>query len=154
VDIELSLAVESVDQAAPVEPLCVEPQISVRRVLELLKERRATCVLICSGGQLLGIFTERDALGVLARRGDLSAAIESLMTANPVTVSAEASIGTAIREMVAGAFRRLPLIERDGRASGVVQVSGIVHFLVEHFPRTIYNLPPVPHPVTHDREGS
>ena len=46
-----------------------------------------------------------------------------------------------------------PIIDRLGRPLGILEVSGIVHYLVQHFPKTIYNLPPVAHPVMHDREG-
>jgi hypothetical protein len=37
---------------------------------------------------------------------------------------------------------------------GLLKVRGIVHYLVEHFPKTIYNLPPEPSMVTQQREGA
>ncbi len=66
----------------------------------------------------------------------------------------EASIGTAIRKMAHGGYRRLPIVDREGMPIGVLQTAAIVRFLVEHFPRTIYNLPPVHHRVMQQREGS
>jgi CBS domain-containing protein len=152
-DVEFSLTLESVQQAAPAEALCIEPEATIRQVLERLKEQGSGVVLICRHGKLVGIFTERDALHVLAGKSDLNAPIESAMTANPVTVGSNASIGTVIQKMASGGYRRLPTLDDQGRPSGVVEASDIVHLLVEHFPRTIYNLPPEPHPLTQQREG-
>jgi hypothetical protein len=55
--------------------------------------------------------------------------------------------------MSGGGFRRLPILDPDGRPTGILRVSDVVHYLVEHFPKTVYNLPPVPKPVMHEREG-
>jgi CBS domain-containing protein len=86
-------------------------------------------------------------------RAELDGPIEAVMVSSPVTLSVEDTIGTAILRMSSGGYRRLPIVDRQGRAMGVLQVSGIVHYLVEHFPKMVYNLPPVPHPAMHDREG-
>ncbi|MBI2825423.1 MAG: CBS domain-containing protein [Planctomycetia bacterium] len=152
-DIELNLTSEPVEQAGPVEPLCVEPTDSIRHVLRLLKERKAPSLLVCRSGVLVGIFTERDALRVMARSVDLDTPIEQVMVKNPVTLRAGEKVAVAVQKMSAGGYRRLPIVNDSGRPLGVVQVSGIVHYLVEHFPKTIYNLPPVAHPVMQQREG-
>jgi CBS domain-containing protein len=99
------------------------------------------------------VFTERDALRVMAQNIDLATPIEQMMTPRPVTVHAGEKIGVAVQKMATGGYRRLPIVDDAGRPVGLVNVSGIVHYLVEHFPKTIYNLPPVPHPVMQQREG-
>ncbi|HWC90551.1 MAG TPA: CBS domain-containing protein [Pirellulales bacterium] len=152
-DIELQLTTDTVDQAAPHRPLCVEPQTSIREVFTLLKDNGAGAVLVCSRGRLAGIFTERDALGVMQRRDDLDAPIETVMIPAPVVLRADASVASAILRMSSGGYRRVPLVDVKGQPLGILEVAGIVHYLVEHFPKTIYNLPPVAHPVIHDREG-
>ncbi len=73
------------------------------------------------------------------------------MVANPVTLTANETIAVAVQQMSKGGYRRLPIVDRQGKPTGVVQVSGIVHYLVEHFPKTVYNLPPVAHPVMQQR---
>ena len=145
-DIELSLMTETVAQAAPVEPVCVSPQLSLRRVLEVLRRGGQSVALVCRDGALVGVFTERDALRVMAQNIDLSTSIEQMMTPRPITVHAREKIGNAVQKMATGGYRRLPIVDDAGRPVGLVHVSGIVHYLVEHFPKTIYNLPPVPHP--------
>jgi CBS domain-containing protein len=153
VDLELNLSTESVELASPLPPLCVEPETSLRDVFERLKVEGRGSVLVCRDGALVGIFTERDALRLMARGGNLDAPVESVMIRNPVTVDAQASVAQAVEMMSSGGYRRLPIVDRVGRPVGVVHVGGIVHYLAEHFPRTIYNQPPVPHPVTQHREG-
>lgn len=152
-DIELKLTTDEITQAWPVQPLCVEPGASIRDVLRQMKERRSGSVLICRGGVLAGIFTERDALRLLAERSNLDRPIEEVMVRNPVSLKADATVATAVLRMSSGGYRRLPLVDADGRPIGLIEVAGIMHYLVEHFPKTVYNLPPTPHPVTHEREG-
>lgn len=153
-DIEFNVAIESVDHIELSEPLCSEPQDSIRSVLLRLKQHNNGTALICREGVLVGIFTERDALQLLAAGANLDRPIESVMSASPVALRPEASIGTAIRKMAQGGYRRVPIVDREGAPLGVLHTAAIVRFLVEHFPRMIYNLPPVPHPVMQQREGS
>ncbi len=85
-DIEFNLMTESVDHAGPIEPVYVEPGTPLRDVLLVLRERKRHSALICRDGKLAGVFTERDALRVMARGIDLNAPIEEVMTPQPVTV--------------------------------------------------------------------
>ena len=152
-DIELNLTTESVAQASPAQGVCVAPEATVRDVLELMKERRAGSVLICRDGALAGIFTERDALRILASRGDLGQPIARVMSDAPASIPADAKVAAAIQRMSFGGYRRLPIVDAQNQPTGVLQASGIVHYLVQHFPRTVYNQPPVPFPATQLREG-
>lgn len=145
---------ENVDAAEPVEPLLVEPDARLADVFALLKAQNVGSVLICRDGALVGIFTERDALKLIAAGADLDVPIESVMVPNPTTLAVDCSVGAAIARMARGGYRRLPIVDGQGRPTGVVKTSGIVHYLVEHFPEEVYNLPPEPRPITHDREGA
>ena len=66
------------------------------------------------------------------------------MSSPPATIPATATVGEAIRTMAEGGYRHLPMVDDEGRPTGVVAVHGIVHYLVDHFPATVYNLPPNP----------
>ena len=153
-DFELNLNGETVDVVHPADPLAVEPDTPVRDVLALLKSQRTGSVLICRDGALIGIFTERDALRMMARGASLDVPIEQVMIADPVSIPVGASVGTAIRKMSEGGYRRLPIGDEQGRPQGGVKATGVVHYLVEHFPETVYNLPPQPNPVMDQREGA
>ncbi len=152
-DIGLNLENETVEQAGPQGPLCVGPEVSVREVLGLLREHRRGSLLVCRDGRLAGIFTERDALRLMAATADLDVPIEGVMTPDPVTVAANDPLSTAIARMSENGYRRLPIVDEHGRPVGVLDAAGIVHWLVQHFPAAVYNLPPVPQPATKEREG-
>lgn len=161
-DLELNLTTESVELASPLPPVAVSPQTSLREVFQRLKGEGRGSVLVCQDGALVGIFTERDALRLMARdllpgdpsdRIELDEPVETVMIRNPATIAATASVAAAVEKMSAGGYRRLPIVDGQKRPVGVLQVSGIVHYLAEHFPKTIYNQPPVSHGVTQHREG-
>lgn len=153
-DFQLNLNAETVAHLEALSPLCVEPAMTVRDVLHMLQTRRRSTVLICRDGQLVGIFTERDALKQMATEADLEAPIEEAMTRDPVVVLPEDSVGDAIAKMSRGGYRRLPIVDRDGVPTGVLSVRQILRYLVEHFPAAIYTLPPTPDEAIKDREGA
>jgi CBS domain-containing protein len=154
VDLEVSLTTETVAQLGPTPPVCVEPETTVRATMELLKSAAAGSAMICRGGELLGIFTERDALRLMGRGANLDVPIETAMVRNPVTVRTTDTVAAAVRKMAAGGYRRLPVLDPQGKLVGKISVPAIMHFLVEHFPNAVYNLPPQPQPTNTERHGA
>jgi CBS domain-containing protein len=154
VDIHLNLYTEQVQCASPAPPTCVEPRTTIREVMETLKRDRAGSALICREGVLVGIFTERDALRLMAEPTNWDAAIETVMTPGPVTLRATDTVGEAIQRMSAGRYRHLPIVDAAGKPLGMLKAAGIVHYLVEHFPTAVYNQPPVAHVAMQQREGA
>lgn len=120
----------------------------------MLKDQDRGCVFICRDEKIVGIFTERDALKIMASGADLNVPIEQVMVANPVTLLASDSVGKAIAKMSFGGYRRLPIVDDLGRPLGQLKVSGILRYLVEHFPKIVYTLPPAPHHAANEREGA
>lgn len=128
--------------------------MSVRDVLVLMRQHNTGCALVCRDEKLAGIFTQRDVLRLLATEADLSMAVDDVMARDPVTLHESDTMAEAIRRMSEGGYRHLPVVDDGGRPLGLLKVRGIVHFLVDHFPNTIYNLPPEPRLVAQDREGA
>lgn len=153
-DFQLHLETETVDSCYPAKPLCAAPDDSIRSVLRHLRSARTGAAMICVEGKLLGIFTERDALKVLADGTSLDAPVSSVMVRNPTTLRPNDTVGKAIGLMSAGGFRRLPIVDDEGKPVGLLKVSGILHYLVEHFPKVVYTLPPAPHHKMGEREGA
>ena len=153
-DFQLHLETETVEHCHLAKALIAAPSECTRNVVQMMQEAKTGVALICNEGQLSGIFTERDALRILANGVDLDAPVASVMIANPVTLRPNDTLGHSIALMSAGGFRRLPVIDGKGHVLGVLKVSGILHYLVEHFPKVIYTLPPEPHHRTETREGA
>lgn len=153
-DFQLSLESEGVGSAYPDQPLAATANDSVGQVMQLLRAQRMGAALICEGTKLVGILTERDALKLMARGTDPSTAARDVMSSPPATIACTATVGQAIRVMAEGGYRHLPMIDTEGKPTGVIAVHGIVHYLVDHFPETVYNLPPDPKAAPREREGA
>ena len=89
------------------------PSATVREASRLMARERVGAVLITERERLMGIFTERDALGrVLAKQLDPEATqLDAVMTADPVTIAPSATAIEALRLMRDGGFRHLPIVE-------------------------------------------
>nr|WP_160163464.1 CBS domain-containing protein [Pirellula staleyi] len=153
-DFQLHLQTETIDHLELAAPVVVAPGDSVARVLEVLAAERTGAAVVVERGQLLGIFTERDALKLMADGADLHQPVSVPMTKHPVTLRQTDTLARAISLMAGGGFRRLPVLDPSGKLLGILKVSRIMHYLVDHFPRVIYNLPPTPHHKPASREGA
>jgi CBS domain-containing protein len=154
-DLAKSLKVDSVSRLNPTPPLQVAPTQSVAQAVALMRRQQVGCVLVCDNAELVGIFTERDLLRrVLTPGKPLTMPVSECMTPHPVVVHPKEPIAAAVRRMVDGGYRHLPVVDPAGRPVGILSVKRIIHYLVEHFPGTIYNLPPDPGAVPNEREGA
>jgi CBS domain-containing protein len=133
--------------------VAVRPEELVQVAIARMLEENVGSVAVCDGEQLVGIFTERDLLRrVLAAGRPLTLPVAQCMTPNPVVVHPKDSISMAIRRMEEGGYRHLPVVV-DGKPTGILSVKRIVHYLVEHFEATVFNLPPAA-PALVKREGA
>jgi CBS domain-containing protein len=124
------------------EPLVVDADVTVVAAVNAMNEHHIGCVLVQKGGELVGIFTERDGLRKVAfREGNRSWKVEAVMTRNPVTLPPNASVAYALNKMSVDGFRHIPVVDDMGKPIGVLSVKDIVNFLVEFFPKDVINLP-------------
>ena len=154
-DLARNLKVESVARLQPTPPHHIDAAAPVRTAVERMRAEGVGCLLVCEENRLAGVFTERDLMvRVLAAGQPLSVPISEVMSTPPVTVQLKDSISAAVRRMVKGGYRHLPVVDEFERPVGVLSVKRIVRYLVEHFPGTVYNLPPDPAAVPKEREGA
>src|ERR1700704_2233789 len=90
----------------------VDPSTTVGEALSLMAQNRIGSALIMEGGQLIGIFTERDT----GRANPQSPAapmheISAWMTRAPKTVSPDIEVDEAMKMMLDHGFRHLPVME-------------------------------------------
>jgi CBS domain-containing protein len=153
-DLTRNLRSETVSRLHPSQPWLVQATQPVSDAVKLMREKKVGCVLVCEQRRVVGIFTERDLLRrVIAHGKSLDTPISAYMTSNPICVNPKDSIGCAIKRMQKGGYRHLPVVI-DERPVGILSVKRIVHYLVEHFPTMVYNLPPHRQPVPPRREGA
>ena len=134
-----------VSELALRDPILVDAEASVAAAVNAMNEHRTGCVLVEQGGRLTGIFTERDVLTkVIFRNQSNAMKVEAVMTRDPETLEANATIAFALNKMSVGGYRHIPVVDRGGKPVGVLSVRDIVDFLVELFPDGVLNLPPSP----------
>ena len=154
-DLARNLKIDSVSRLPTTPPWRVSPGQPVAEAVVVMRREGIGCLLVCAGERLVGIFTERDLMRrVLAAGKPLTVPVAECMTPDPVVVHPKEPIGAAVRRMEEGGYRHLPVVDDGGRPLGVLSVKRIVHYLVEHFPAIVYNLPPDPGAVPHEAEGA
>ena len=94
-----------------------------------------TLVILDEQKKPVGILTDRDLVErVVAKQLDSSQAlVRDVMTRSPRTVSDEASIESVLSLMRSGRFRRLPVVDGDGKLVGLVSLDDILMLLAEEF---------------------
>jgi CBS domain-containing protein len=118
-DVHLAEAAESVVDAA-------------RR----MRERGVGTLLVLDEARRpVGLVTDRDlALRVVAAGGDPQrVAVRDVMTASPRTVSEGTPIEAALSLMRSGSFRRLPVVDPEGRLVGILSLDDVLVLLAEEF---------------------
>jgi CBS domain-containing protein len=109
---------------------------SVRLAVLRMLEEGVGSVAVCEGGRLIGIFTERDVLGLAGEGTDLDAVrVGDVMTREPLTVDAGVAVLDAARLMGERKIRHLPVVEGD-HLLGMVGIRDILGSLVERLWQT------------------
>ena len=102
-------------------PLMLRPAATVKHACQLMRDRRVGAVLVTDADHhLLGIFTGRDAVRVLAEgKNAAHTTLADVMTLKPATMPPGKSAIEALRLMQDGGFRHVPVVD-NGKVVGVV----------------------------------
>jgi CBS domain-containing protein len=124
--------------------LKVAPTTMLSDVIALMNEHHRGAVLVVSGERLLGIFTERDVLRRVVTQGLALGRVQvvELMTENPDTIPEWATLAQALRVMVVGGYRHLPVVDGKGSPKSMVSMRDIIEAVSEKFPKEVLNAPP------------
>jgi len=114
--------------------LSAPPETTVNDAARLMAEKNVGAVLVVEREQLLGIFTERDAVfRVIARGLDArTTTLGAVMTAAPKTVEPEDTFGFALLMMYENGFRHVPVLE-NGKPVGIVSARNALDPEMEEF---------------------
>ena len=132
------------DLYQPGSLLALSPDAPVSLALALMGERGSSSVILERDGRAVGIFTERDALHLVAR-GDYhpDTPLHALMTPDPLAASPEMAFAEGYALMAGNGIRHLTLADAQGRLCGVLSESNFVHALGAEellVPRTVADL--------------
>ena len=92
-------------------PVTLSADVGVEDAIRTMQERGLEAVLVMEGPDVVGIFTERDALLKVAGAPIEGRVLRDVMTADPVVLRRRDSIAVAIHKMAVGGFRHIPLVD-------------------------------------------
>ena len=106
----------------------VELGTGLAEAARLMRERRLSCLLVIEHRVPVGIVTERDftALSASLLEGVRVGTLSDLMTANLITINADADCHAANQLMQQNRIRRLVVVEDDGSVCGLVTRADIL----------------------------
>ncbi|MEF8881901.1 MAG: CBS domain-containing protein [Halapricum sp.] len=108
------------------------PDATVEAIAMRLEQAGVGSIIIEEEMEPVGIVTDRDlAIRVDARdRPASEVAVADVMTADPVTVSADADLFAAARTMRDNAVRRLIVVNEEGKLVGIITFDDLMRLFV------------------------
>jgi CBS domain-containing protein len=111
-------------------PVSVPPQCTLEEAAGLMQTHEVGSLLVVSGGELLGIVTDRDiVIRAVSTGQSLRSHVSSVMSETPTVIQGSADIFEAFRLLKEAGVRRLPVLE-DSDVAGIITVDDLLVFLV------------------------
>ena len=119
----------------------ITPQASVYEALQKMANREVGALVVFDGGEICGLFSERDYARKVVLQGRLSkdTQVQEIMTRRVITVEPQQTVEACMVLMTDKHIRHLPVVE-DGRLIGIVSIGDIVKAVIEAQRLTIEEL--------------
>ncbi|HYL11732.1 MAG TPA: CBS domain-containing protein [Terriglobales bacterium] len=117
--------------------LCAQPTAYVsmdataaEAIRVMLNHHVGAVAIIDDIGQIIGIFTERDVLVkvALSGRNPSNSPVRELMTSPARTATSDVTPVEALRIMIEGHFRHLPIVSGHGKLLGILSVRNLLQW--------------------------
>ena len=121
--------------------LTVKPDQPVREALDNMAKVSAGTSVVMDGGEVVGIFSERDIIRkvVLPGKNIDSVLVNDIMSSELTTVTLESSLDQCMKLMTDKRIRHLPVL-RDKQLCGIVSIGDVVKYLIVEKDFKIKNL--------------
>jgi CBS domain-containing protein len=111
-------------------PITVPPECTLEEAARLMGHHGVGSLLVVSGGELLGIVTDRDiVLRAVSTGQSLHAHIATIMSEQPTVIQGSADVFEAIKLLRDAGVRRLPVLE-DTEIAGIITYDDLTVWLV------------------------
>ncbi len=116
------------DRAIDRDLLIASPEMFVSEAIASMNQTQASYVLVVEQEQLVGIFTERDVVKLIASKVSIEGlVITEVMTQNPITLSLSPRLDIyfVLSLLRQHQIRHLPIIDDLGQPVGIINISSI-----------------------------
>ena len=109
----------------------IVPEATVFEAIQLMAEKNIGALLVMTGGQLHGIFTERDYTRKVALQGKTSkeTRVREILTAHILTVALDDTVEECMRLMTDKRVRHLPVLACE-KVVGLVSIGDLVNWII------------------------
>ncbi len=119
----------------------IEPEATIYAALELMADKDIGALLVMTGDQLVGVFSERDLARSAYRTGkdchDMR--VRELMSSEVIAIKPEFSMEDCMALMTQERIRHLPVL-KDNKVIGVISIGDVVKTVIDSQQYTISNL--------------
>ena len=142
----VTLSMTQVSQLPPRPHATVTATDPMWKVVDEMKTKHRGAVLVEEDGKLVGIFTERDLMSRVDHTDELwsHVLVRDVMTPAPMVARPNDSLAEALRRLIQGRRRHLPVVDDKGGVLGLLSIRDILVYVAERFPEEMVNLPPSP----------
>lgn len=114
------------------DPVLVDSEVSIRAAAQEMSAENVSSILIVENGELCGIVTDKDLRKRVLMEGlDSALPIRTVMTANPMSIPADADVDSALLIMMRENYHHLPIVDGN-RPLGLVTAGDILRAQSEH----------------------
>jgi len=119
----------------------ISPEATVLDALKIMADKNVGALLVVEGGQLVGIFSERDYARnvVLEGRSAEGTRVSEIMTPKVIYVRPDQTVEDCMAIMTDKHIRHLPVMESD-RLAGIISIGDVVKEIISDQEFTIRNL--------------
>jgi CBS domain-containing protein len=101
--------------------------ITAKRAIEMLYKKHVGSIVVTDDEEkCIGVFTERDAIRIVAQKVSLDTPLKKVMTKKVVTIGEDATLEEARRRIVSHGIRHLPVVDQEGKLVGLLAVRGFL----------------------------
>lgn len=129
---------ESVQRIMTTGPVTIGVQERASKARKMFDSGQMHHLPVVDGDTLVGILTSADLLKLYlldeASDSRVDVAVEKVMQADPITLSADATLRDAAEKLSGGGFHSLPVIDADRRLVGIVTSTDLIEHLLKSIP--------------------
>jgi len=113
--------------------ITIRRDATVTEAMELLRKHNVTGLpVVNDDGTIAGIISEKDVLEFLHDIDDIPSKVEDFMTRDVVTFGQEANLIDICELLLRKHFRRVPIVDNEGKLVGIVTRKDIIQYIVDY----------------------